>query len=223
MVLLAFATVCRAQTGVPPPPPDQPGQVCLAETEACMSNEACTLAFQDLESNPAGCQADSLCNAFMSCTVASTMQDEPCGVEFIACFEDAECGAFTMVPEGQEVDAEACAANSLCNAFMQCQSETMSGGQSGDGGGGPADRCPDEYQACLDAEACAALVGDGSETPDDAACAADAQCAAVMACMGGGGDGGFAGGSCSEWPGPCSVGELTKEDHLLCGTYQLCI
>jgi hypothetical protein len=150
LVLLAFATVCRAQTGVPPPPPpgvpppppDQSGQVCVAEIEACMSNEACTLAFQDLESNPAGCQADSLCNAFMLCTVASTMQDEPCGVEFIACFEDAECGAFTMVPEGQEVDAEACAANSLCNAYMQCQSETMSGGQSGDGGGGPADRCP---------------------------------------------------------------------------------
>jgi len=177
-----------------------------------MSNEACTLAFQDLESNPAGCQADSLCNAFMSCTVASTMQDEPCSAEFIACFEDAECGAFTMVPEGQEVDAEACAANSLCNAYMQCQSETMSGGS---GGGGPADRCPDEYQACLDAEACAALVGDGSETPDDAACAADAQCAAIMACMDA--------VHCSEWPGPCSVGELTKEDHLLCGTYQLCI
>ena len=115
-----------------------------------------------------------------------------CPDEFNNCMADAAEGGcqslVTNAPEGQGPDMAACTANAACMPLFQCMRTQ--------GGGDDQTRCPDEENACFSAPACLAILqaAEGG-SPDQATCMANAECAAVMACMsqGGGNQGGGGG------------------------------
>ena len=89
------------------------------------------------------------------------------------------------VCEGHNFDEPTCLQKGCCQWDGDCHSNVGANPCSQTGGGPPGetDPCPTEGMACMSAPACASIMtAGGQDGPDMAACAANAECAALLRC-----------------------------------------
>ncbi len=93
---------------------------------------------------------------------------DPCMEELGACMQDRTCDGILGMSTDDEPDFDACTANRICGAVLQCFDSN------------DYDPCREEFEACMADRRCNQILE--SEEPDMATCETNRLCGAIMQC-----------------------------------------